>query len=146
MKYIILITSLTFAFSTVAMSQDNSNWFTSKDKAMAYAQDNSQKIMMVFSGSDWCKPCKQFKKDILTSEEFKRYALENLTILYLDFPARKKNLLSKEATAQNESLAEQFNKSGTFPKIILTDHTLTTIKETVFKNQSVSDFIATIGS
>jgi len=141
MKIFAIITFM--AFTIYANAQDNtSNLFTNKEKAILHAQENETPIMMVFAGSDWCRPCIQFKKEILMNSEFKTYANANLTVLYLDFPSKKKNQLSKHETIQNESLAEEFNKSGSFPKIILTDKNLQNPKEISFKNQSVQAFIS----
>ena len=141
MKIFAIITFM--AFTIYANAQDNtSNLFTNKEKAILHAQENETPIMMVFAGSDWCRPCIQFKKEILMNSEFKTYANAYLTVLYLDFPSKKKNQLSKDETIQNESLAEEFNKSGSFPKIILTDKNLQNPKEISFKNQSVQAFIS----
>jgi thioredoxin-related protein len=131
------------AFTICANAQDNtSNLFTNKEEAILNAQENETQILMVFAGSDWCRPCIQFKKEILLNGEFTTYANANLTVLYLDFPSKKKNQLSKDETIQNESLAEEFNKSGSFPKIILADKNLQNPKEISFKNQSVQAFIS----
>ena len=116
-------------------------WFTDLAEAQNFAAENQTKILMVFAGSDWCKPCIQFKQDILSSEDFVKYADGKIAVLYLDFPARKKNRLSTEQTAHNEALAERFNRSGVFPKILLLDKDKNILAEPEFKNQSPSDFI-----
>lgn len=116
--------------------------FTDLAKAKAHAMENSQDILMVFAGSDWCKPCIQFKKDILQSREFESQVGDKITVLYLDFPARRKNKLSKEQTAHNEALAERFNKSGAFPKIVLLDVDENILASPSFKGQSAVKFIS----
>jgi len=141
MKIFLTITLIALAISVNAQDT-TSNLFTDKEEAISHAQKNETQILMVFAGSDWCRPCIQFKKEILLNDEFKTYANANLTVLYLDFPSKKKNQLSKIETTQNESLAEEFNKSGSFPKIILTDMNLSDPKEISFKNQSVQAFIS----
>jgi len=143
MKHIFVLLITLFTLST-SIAQEESNWFTSKDTAIEHAKENNSNILIVFAGSDWCKPCIQFKQDILLSEDFNTYATDNLTILYLDFPMKKKNKLSEEITKHNEALAEEYNKSGSFPKIILTDKDLVRIKEIEFKNQSPSEFVSAI--
>jgi len=115
--------------------------FTDLAKAKAHAIDSDQNILMVFAGSDWCKPCIQFKKDILESNEFSDRLGNQISVLYLDFPARKKNRLSKEQTAHNEALAERYNKSGAFPKIILLDADEKVLATPEFKGQSALDFV-----
>ncbi len=94
--------------------------FLSFEKAKELAQLEEKQILMVFSGSDWCKPCIQFKQDILESEDFQK-AKNDQVLLYLDFPYKRKNALSKEEETHNEGLAETYNPEGKFPKIILLD-------------------------
>ena len=115
--------------------------FTDLTKAKAYAAEHNQDILMVFAGSDWCKPCIQFKKDVLQSNDFVDRLGNKLSILYLDFPARRKNKLPKEQTAHNEALAERFNKSGAFPKIVLLDRQEKVLGSPDFKGQTALDFV-----
>ena len=141
MKYLFSMLFLIACLSANAQS-DQKAWFTDQDEAMAYATEHDDSIMMVFAGSDWCRPCKKFKKDILESPDFEALAADDITILYLDFPSKKKNKLSKEATAHNEALAEQYNPSGAFPKIVLLDKNMSKIKDLNYEGQSCTEFIA----
>ena len=117
------------------------NYFSDKDAAIAYATANECPIMMVFGGSDWCKPCKKLKVEILDNLDFQEKTLGKIAILYLDFPAKKKNQLSEKQKKHNEELAAKFNQSGSFPKIILADKELKKIDEISYTGQSVEDFI-----
>ena len=140
MRQIIFMVA-TFVTSFACAQNTNSlQWFTNIEEAKSTATENGQNILMVFAGSDWCKPCMQFKKDILNNNDFTSQNNENLVVLYLDFPARKKNKLSKEQTKHNEALADQFNRSGVFPKIILLDAQAKKLKEISFEGQSVKAF------
>ena len=129
-----------FPFST----NPTDNWFTDLTAAKEYAHQQNGQILMVFAGSDWCRPCIKFKKDILLSEDFQNYSQGKISVLYLDFPARKKNRLSKEQTQHNEALAERYNKSGAFPKIILLAADETVISNLKYDNQSPEVFIQQI--
>jgi len=143
MKHIILLSSFFFVFLNLSKAQEtNVQWFENMEEAKIYATEHQANILMVFSGSDWCKPCIQFKKDILEAEDFKTWGASKLVILYLDFPARKKNKLSPDQTAHNENLAEQYNKSGTFPNVFLMDEEANVLANPAFKGQDVTDFIA----
>lgn len=147
MKPSIFVIYLFFSSCTLyGQAPSATNLFVHIDQAKEYANKYQANILLVFSGSDWCRPCMKFKKEILESEEFKNYADQNLAILYLDFPAKKKNRLSKELTQQNEKLADQFNQSGTFPKIILTNQSLQNIKALEFTTQTPKIFIDEINS
>lgn len=75
--------------------------------------------MLVFSGSDWCKPCIMLRTEILDSEEFIAFAREHLVLINADFPRQKKFRPSPEQMAKNEALAKKFNKTGQFPYVVL---------------------------
>jgi thioredoxin-related protein len=124
----------------IGFAQEQNNWFVSQSEAIEYAETNNVNILMVFAGSDWCRPCIKLKKDVLENEVFLESSTDNLCILYLDFPSKKKNKLSKEQTLQNEGLAELYNPSGFFPKIVLMDSHLNKIKDINYKGENVSDF------
>ncbi|MFT4665585.1 MAG: thioredoxin-related protein [Polaribacter sp.] len=144
MKNIALILSF-LAFGNILMAQDNDlQWFDNMDEAKTYAAENRSNILMVFAGSDWCKPCIKFKKDILEAADFQNWTKEKMVVLYLDFPAKKKNKLSPEQTSHNEALAEQFNKSGVFPNIFLIDANAKVLANPKFKGQSAAEFTANL--
>lgn len=111
-------------------------WLTNIEEATQTAADQQKPILMVFSGSDWCKPCILLKKNILESEEFQNYAAEHLILLELDFPASKKNRLSKEQTAHNEQLADQFNPKGQFPYMVLLNDQKTVLDAFTYKKNT----------
>ena len=69
------------------------NWETNFDVAKDRAEKEGKSIVMVFQGSDWCAPCMKLDKEIWTSQEFISYSDENLVMLKVDFPKRKKNAL-----------------------------------------------------
>lgn len=120
----------------------NNNWFTDLAEATEYATKNDRQILMVFAGSDWCRPCIKFKKDILLSTDFEKYADDKLAILYLDFPSKRKNKLSIEASKHNEALASKYNSSGIFPKVLLMDAKMNQIKEIKYSNQNAQDILS----
>ncbi|MFT6808918.1 MAG: thioredoxin-related protein [Saprospiraceae bacterium] len=110
--------------------------------AQQIAIENDQSIMMVFSGSDWCKPCIQLKKEVLEKKEFQSFRKEHLVHLELDFPYSKKNTLTKEQLAHNETLAEKYNQAGSFPKVIFLDQELNTLGEVQYsKGMDPKEFV-----
>ena len=138
MKSTILIFLMLASLSTM-----NSRVFNF-DEALSLARENHQKVLMVFAGSDWCIPCKKFEKTILETPEFKEFEEKNLVVLFLDFPARKKNQLPETQKLHNEMLAKKYNPSGVFPTILLLAPDGGLLKEIKFKNQKTSEFIAEI--
>ncbi|MEO1257784.1 MAG: thioredoxin family protein [Bacteroidota bacterium] len=91
------------------------------DEAKKIATENNRPIALVFSGSDWCKPCIQMRSTILEDDTFVDFANRKLVLMEVDFPYKKANRLPKKQRAQNEKLADQYNPKGTFPLIVLTD-------------------------
>ena len=142
MKKIIFILTM-FVISHHGHTQlKESNTFYDISEAKAYAEKKDVPILIVFAGSDWCKPCIQFKKSVLLSEPFLAYSSENLPVLYLDFPLKKANKLSPEQTAHNEKLAEKYNPTGVFPEILIIDVNEKILGKLFFRNQSPEEFIA----
>lgn len=111
--------ALIFALFLVSTGLHAQQFETNFETAQANSQSSGKPIVLVFSGSDWCKPCILLKQNILATPEFSAFSDEKLVTVNLDFPYRKKNLLSKELQAQNEELAEIYNPKGTFPLVIL---------------------------
>lgn len=134
-------TKIIIFFITMAQICAGQDSFLHFESAKEIALNESKSILMVFSGSDWCKPCIQFKKEILESEEFKK-SDQDLILLYLDFPYKRQNALSKDELVHNEALAEIYNADGKFPKIILLDAQGNEIIEIEYnKNLSPDSFI-----
>jgi thioredoxin-related protein len=95
------------------------NWETDWKVATQKSKNNNQKLILVFSGSDWCIPCIKLEKEIWEEKSFMAYALENYVLLRADFPKRKKNALSIQKQIHNDKLAERFNAGGYFPLVVV---------------------------
>ncbi len=122
--------SITLSFSQV---------FENANEAFSNASSTNKKVLLVFSGSDWCAPCVQLENKILSTNVFLDFANKNLIIIHADFPQRKK--LSKEIQSQNDALAEQYNPTGAFPEIVLLRSDKSVVKKLSYSNQSTDEFI-----
>ena len=91
-------------------------WETDFDLAKQRAKDEDKAMLLDFTGSDWCGWCIRLKKEVFDTPEFEEYAKENLVLVELDYPQRKK--LPDEEIKQNEKLAKDFEISG-YPTIVL---------------------------
>ena len=127
-----------------AQSVSLENWFTDYDSACHHAQENGKVLMLVFSGSDWCKPCMRLEKNVLDREEFIRYAGEELVLLKADFPRLKKNRLTKDQQKRNDQLAERFNPGGLFPLILLFTSEKDLIAKTAYGDEKAVEFVSRI--
>lgn len=90
-----------------------SKWLTDFDKAMKIAKKDDKNILVYFTGSDWCPPCKVLKKDLFDSSEFAEIS-DNYVLLYIDIP-KNVDLLSTEQMKHNKELLRKYNKKGVFP-------------------------------
>ncbi|MEZ4912054.1 MAG: thioredoxin family protein [Saprospiraceae bacterium] len=89
-------------------------WLVNIDEAYAISNKTGKPIMANFTGSDWCGWCKRLKASVFDKEEFKTWARENVVLLELDFPSRKK--IPDAIRAQNTSLQQAFGVNG-YPTI-----------------------------
>lgn len=141
MKKIVL--SLFFLATIVANAQE---WLTDFDQAKKIANEKSQKIILVFQGSDWCAPCIKLDKEIWSSEVFKNYAKEHFVMLKADFPRRKKNKLQTTQQLKNNQLAEKYNKQGFFPHVVVLNKKGNVLGRTGYKKVSPKEYIKILNS
>ena len=116
MKKLIALTALLGLSSGMFAGE---GWLTNLEKAKALAKKEKKMILVEFTGSDLCPPCKALKKTVFTSNAFKKYATESLVLVEFDFP-RGKNLVTKEQAAYNRTQAKKFAVKG-YPTVILMD-------------------------
>ena len=131
--------SILLLFSTLAINAQE--WQTDLSKCKEIAKEKKQKIILVFSGSDWCTPCIKLEKEIWNSKEFKSYAKDNFVLLKADFPRKKKNKLPKEQQEKNNQLAEKYNKNGFFPFVVVLDSDENILGTTGYKKVSPKEYI-----
>ena len=91
-------------------------WLTDYKAAQEQAKSSHKLILLQFTGSDWCPPCRMLKSQVLVTREFQDYASKNFVLVELDFPRAK--ILSPEVTEQNHMLGRQFGIQ-VFPTIII---------------------------
>ena len=118
MKFRFLAVSMFFLL--ISMPGFTQEWMTDYDKAMEKAVAENKHVLLFFTGSDWCPPCKRIKQEVYTSEAFKQYAEEKFILLLADFPKRPENKLSPDQESKNKALARVFNPRG-FPTSIILD-------------------------
>ena len=116
-------------------------WLKDYVLARNKAKAENKPILMYFSGSDWCKPCIQFSREVFDQEEFRSYAAENLVLLKLDFPRYKKNRLTTEQTKHNEAQAARFNNEGSFPLVLIIDKDENILLQTGYRDGGMKGFI-----
>lgn len=103
-------------FLTTEMHTDmdkDTKWLTDFEKALKVAKKDHKNVLVYFTGSDWCPPCKMLKTDLFDSAEFNALS-KDYVLLYVDMP-RNRDLLSPEQRQHNKDLLKKYNKKGVFP-------------------------------
>jgi len=101
-----------------AFAAEDGTWLTDLSKAQAKAKAEKKMVLVDFTGSDWCPPCKALHKNVLSSPEFLSYAKENLVLVEIDFPRTKPQ--SDELKKANKELAKKHDIDG-YPTVIVFD-------------------------
>lgn len=92
------------------------SWGTDATTALAQAKKEKKLVVMNFTGSDWCGWCIKLKKEVFDTSEFSTYSKDNLVLVEVDFPSKKKQ--SAELKKTNEALKDKYGASG-FPTIVV---------------------------
>lgn len=111
-----IVTSLLAAVSFWSPAPEG--WTADFVYAMHKAKAENKLVLADFTGSDWCTFCKTLRKEVFDTDEFKRWAKENVVLLELDYPKHKR--LPDMIETQNATLQEMYGKLvGGFPTILL---------------------------
>ena len=107
---------MTVALTAMA-SAAKEGWLDDLEKAKAQAKAENKKILLDFTGSDWCGWCKKLDAEVFSQQAFKDYAAKHLVLVELDFP---RGFQLPEATKkQNDGLAKKYKIQG-YPTIVIT--------------------------
>ena len=102
------------------MAQDESTslqWYTNVEEAQKISKENNQPILIYFTGSDWCAPCKALKSDFFETAEFANRA-ENLVLVMIDYP-RRVDIISETQRAYNKTVISEYNAEKSFPTLVM---------------------------
>ena len=109
MKKLISILLL-FLTINVFAQEGELDWHTDVNKAIELSIESEKPLFMFFTGSDWCGWCIRLQKEVFFKPDFVKWAKENLILVELDFPRRKK--LDETLKKQNDNLRQMFAVRG----------------------------------
>ena len=95
------------------------NWENTFEEAISKADAEDKPILIYFTGSDWCGPCKRIDENLFHTEKFTNFSNENLVLYMADFP-RNRDLVTKENKKINKQLSKKYNQNS-FPTMIMVD-------------------------
>jgi len=87
-----------------SLQAQEAHWFTDFEAAKEEAKSSNKTILMYFTGSDWCAPCKMLKKDFWENPEF-----------FIPF---RVDIVSEDQLKANKSLQAKYNKDKSFPTLV----------------------------
>jgi thiol-disulfide isomerase/thioredoxin len=92
-------------------------WLTDLDAAKAQGVKENKPVLVDFTGSDWCPPCKSLHKVVFESPEFAA-AASLYVLVELDFPRSKPQ--TSELKAKNREWQQKYSVNS-FPTVLLLD-------------------------
>lgn len=111
MRHVLLILLAVFT-----MSLDDT---TRLQQAKQIAKTEQRLILIRFTGSDWCGPCRKMDKRVFQSDSFSTFATKHLVMIEADFPKDKD--LDGDIRKENKDLARRYQKSQSYPYTVLLD-------------------------
>ena len=104
------------AVLTSGVSAGELDWGTDLAKAQAQAKAEHKRVLINFTGSDWCGFCIKLQKEVFATPEFQEYANKGLVLVEADFPRKK--TLPADLKAANDKLKQQHKVQG-YPTLVL---------------------------
>jgi thioredoxin-related protein len=114
MKKIIGTFLFTLLISNVSFSQENIIWHTDVNEALEVAFEENKKILLFFTGSDWCGWCIKLQKEVFKTSKFEKWS-DGLVLVELDYPRRTAQ--TEKIKAQNNQLQQMFGVRG-YPTVL----------------------------
>ena len=109
-----------FALSATALvshafAEPLKGWSDDLDKALAQAKAEHKAVLVEFTGSDWCPPCKMMRAGVFSKAEFVDAASKNYVLVEIDMPKGDQAVVKK-----NQPTVEKYKIDG-FPTVLLLD-------------------------
>lgn len=116
----------------------HANWLTDFDAGLAKAKETNKKVLVDFTGSDWCVWCIKLDDEVFSKKKFTDFADKNLVLVELDFPRKKAQ--DPEVRKKNQALLEKYKVEG-FPTVLILDGDGKILKRTGYKKGGPDAYI-----
>ncbi len=98
-------------------------WLQNYSDAVSISAKEKRPVLLFFHGSDWCPPCMQMQKDVLSDTGFIFFSADKIIFLDVDFP--RKPPLTARQLKHNEALKKLFGLPDEFtqgyPQVVIID-------------------------
>lgn len=95
-------------------------WIPTYKEALKKAKKENKPVLIYFTGSDWCGPCKILDEKLFHTEKFKSLSDKDLILLEVDIP-RRRDLLAPAKMKENLYLQKKY-KVKAFPTLMMVNH------------------------
>lgn len=96
------------------------NWIPTYKEALKKSKKEKKPVLIYFTGSDWCGPCKVLDVELFHTEKFKSISENDLVLLEVDIP-RRKDLIAPDKMSENLYLQKKY-KVKSFPTLLMVNH------------------------
>ena len=103
---------------SLAWSSAAAEWVGSYRNAKNQALRENKKILIFFTGSDWCGAGQDLERNLFRTIPFQRLADEKFVLYLADFP--KYTRIGQEKEDRNRSLARRYGIIG-FPAVVVVE-------------------------
>jgi len=114
-----IVVALLSAFQ-IKKAENNVKWLTNLEKAKKISKKTKKPILLYFTGSDWCAPCKGLEDNVFSTERFEYYA-DNYILVKVDIP-RAIDIISEKQLKYNKKLLKIYNNDEHFYYLLVLNH------------------------
>lgn len=113
--------------------------------AIDLAKKENRSVLVEFTGSDWCPPCKLLRKEILSKPEFDAYVKgKNAIFVELDFP-RAPGKVPADIMREREKILNLYGVQG-FPTVLLLDKNGAVYTKVIGPRRTIPEYLETLDS
>jgi len=143
-KISVLFIATMFLFGCADSNANDTNdtngliWYTNVEKAVEIAKKEDKRVLVQFSGSDWCKWCIKLNDEVFNKKDFADYAKDKMILVNLDFP--RTIAQTDEVKEYNRSMANKYGVRG-FPTVLLLDKEGNLVKKTGYQRGGPNAYV-----
>lgn len=118
-RSLLSLTLTPFLGFTPLVAQESPGWTADLAAAQTRAAREGHDLLLVFTGSDWCRPCIQLHDEVWSKPAFIEAASRHWELVVIDHP-QGKDVIDAPTRARNEALRTRFAVNS-WPTVFLAD-------------------------
>ncbi len=115
LKRLLLLAFGASALIGTSLAKTPEGWVDDVEEAFVQAKNEDKKLLLLFTGSDFCASCILMEKKVFSKEEFVSQATKDFVLVFIDFPES-----DPELDKANTKYYDKYKVEG-FPTILLMD-------------------------